>query len=76
MDFDASNLDARDSQTVVVTGRHATLDTLPQKILDTPQSINVVTAELLEEQAGNSLADALKNVPGITLNARCRRELR
>ena len=69
MDFDASNLDARDSQTVVVTGQHATLDTLPQKILDTPQSINVVTAELLEEQAGTSLADALKNVPGITLNA-------
>jgi catecholate siderophore receptor len=69
LDFDASNLDAKDSQTVVVTGQHTTLDTLPQKILDTPQSINVVSAELLNEQAGTSLADALKNVPGITLNA-------
>src|SRR5262249_44671393 len=56
-------------QTVVVTGQHATLDTLPQKILDTPQSINVVTSELLEQQVGASLTDALRNVPGITLNA-------
>ena len=69
MDFDATNLDGKDSQTVVVTGQHTTLDTLPQKILDTPQSINVVTSELLEQQGGSSLADALKNVPGITLNA-------
>ncbi|HEY4213909.1 MAG TPA: TonB-dependent receptor [Steroidobacteraceae bacterium] len=57
------------AQTVIVTGQRSTLDILPQKILDTPQSINVVTAKLLEQQGGGSLADALKNVPGVTLNA-------
>jgi catecholate siderophore receptor len=69
VDFDATNLESKDSQTVVVTGQHATLDTLPQKILDTPQSIDIVSKELLQKQAGTSLTDALRNVPGITLNA-------
>lgn len=54
---------------VVVTSQRSTLDTLPEKILDTPQSINVISPELLSQQAGTSLSDALKNVPGITLNA-------
>ena len=58
-----------DLSTVVVTGRQPSLDTLPRKILDTPQSVNVIGAQLLQEQSGASLSDALKNVPGITLNA-------
>jgi catecholate siderophore receptor len=71
VDFDAATANAGpvDSQTVVVTGRKATLDTLPQKILDTPQSINVVSSELMNQQASTSLQDALRSVPGITLNA-------
>ena len=56
-------------ETVVVTGRRTSLDTLPQKILDTPQSINVVPLEVIREQGVGNLQDALKNVPGITLNA-------
>ena len=56
-------------ETVVVTGRRASLDTLPQKILDTPQSINVVPLEVIRQQGVSNLQDALKNVPGITLNA-------
>ncbi len=56
-------------ETVVVTSRRATLDVLPEKILDTPQSINVVPAEVIRQQGVNNLQDALKNVPGITLNA-------
>jgi len=55
--------------TVVVTGRQPSLDVLPQKILDTPQSVNVIGEHLLQQQSGTSLSDALKNVPGITLNA-------
>src|SRR6202000_3044479 len=39
------------------------------KILDTPQSINVIPAGVIKEQGVSNLADALKNVPGITLNA-------
>jgi catecholate siderophore receptor len=56
-------------ETVVVTSRRATLDTIPEKILDLPQSVNVVPAEIIREQGVNNLQDALKNVPGITLNA-------
>jgi catecholate siderophore receptor len=56
-------------ETVVVTGMRPKLDLLPAKILDTPQSINVIPAEVIKAQGVNNLQDALKNVPGITLNA-------
>lgn len=56
-------------ETVVVTSRRTALDVLPVKILDAPQSINVVPAEVIRQQGVNNLQDALKNVPGITLNA-------
>ena len=38
-------------------------------MLNTPQSIDVVPAQVIKEQGVTSLQDALKNVPGITLNA-------
>lgn len=56
-------------ETVVVTDRRTGIDLLPTKILDTPQSINVVPAEVIKQQGLSNLQDALKNVPGITLNA-------
>ncbi|HVU22164.1 MAG TPA: TonB-dependent receptor [Rhizomicrobium sp.] len=59
----------KDLETVVVTGRRTELDLLPKKILDTPQSINVVPAEVIQQQGLNNLQEALRNVPGITLNA-------
>src|SRR4051812_17072493 len=67
----ASNDAAKDKpvETVVVTSRRASLDVVAEKILDVPQSINVVPAEVIRQQGGNSLQDALRNVPGITLNA-------
>ena len=57
------------SETVVVTGERSSLDVLTQKILNTPQSINVVPLDVIREQGLANLQDALKNVPGITLNA-------
>jgi catecholate siderophore receptor len=36
---------------------------------DTPQSITIVPQKLVEEQAGTTLRDALRNVPGITVAA-------
>ncbi len=60
---------ARTIETVVVTERRTGIDLLPAKILDTPQSINVVPAEVIRQQGLSNLQDALKNVPGITLNA-------
>ena len=56
-------------ETVVVSETRSNLDLLPQKILDAPQSINVVPAEVIRQQGVSTLADALRNVPGITLNA-------
>ncbi|HTT98372.1 MAG TPA: TonB-dependent siderophore receptor [Rhizomicrobium sp.] len=60
---------SKEIETVVVTGRKTDLDVLPKTILNTPQSINVVPAEVIQQQGVNNLQDALRNVPGITLNA-------
>ncbi|HWK55249.1 MAG TPA: TonB-dependent siderophore receptor [Hyphomicrobiales bacterium] len=38
-------------------------------ILDTPKSVSILPASLLEERGVNSLVDALKSVPGISFNA-------
>jgi catecholate siderophore receptor len=65
---DAAN-NSHSVETVVVTSQRSQLDLLPAKILDTPQSINVIPAEVIKAQGVSSLTDALKNVPGITLNA-------
>jgi catecholate siderophore receptor len=61
--------DAAPIETVVVTARHTSLDLLPGTILNTPQTINVVPAKVIQEQGVSNLEDALKNVPGITLNS-------
>jgi outer membrane receptor protein involved in Fe transport len=66
-DSDASK-DALDQ--VVVNGvRPLISDKLPGDLQNTPQSVTVVSAELMQAQAATRLEDALKNVPGITLNA-------
>ena len=56
-------------QQVVVTGQRPSLTTLTEPLQDTPQAINVVPAQVLQDEGVASLQDALKNVPGITLNA-------
>jgi catecholate siderophore receptor len=65
----ASSAGSKPIETVVVTSRRASLDVVPEKILNAPQSINVVPAEVIRQQGVSTLQDALKNVPGITLNA-------
>jgi catecholate siderophore receptor len=54
---------------VVVTARKPTIGALSEKIQNTAQTINVVPKEVLKEQGVTSLQEALKNVPGVTLNA-------
>ncbi len=62
--------DTTDLTEVVVTGVRPLLgDKIPLSIQDTPQSVDVVSPKLLREQAATRLQDALRNVPGITLNA-------
>jgi catecholate siderophore receptor len=53
---------------IVVTG-HPTVSDIPTSFQDTPQNVTVIPQLLLSEQAVNNVQDALKNVPGITLNA-------
>ena len=54
---------------VVVTARKPGVSVLPETIQNTAQSINVVTEQVIRDQQASSLQDALKNVPGITLNS-------
>jgi catecholate siderophore receptor len=55
---------------VVVSGLRPLLgDKLPLTVQNAPQSVNIVTDRLMREQGATRLEDALKNVPGITLNA-------
>ncbi len=60
---------AKDATTeVTITGR-PTLNAYATTLQNTPQNVNVIPQQVLTEQAVNSVQDALKNVPGITLNA-------
>jgi catecholate siderophore receptor len=61
---------------VVVTGSQKTynaqqsaLPKLPEPLLDTPQSITVVTRQLMDDQHTTTLRDALRNVAGISIAA-------
>ena len=65
----AANDQSRTLETVTVTDQRLTIGLLPEKLLDTPQTVNVIPAQVIKEQGVNNLQDALKNVPGITLNA-------
>jgi catecholate siderophore receptor len=57
-----------DLKEIVVTG-HPSISQLGTSLQDTAQNVTVVPQQVLTEQAVNNLQDALKNVPGITLNA-------
>ncbi len=54
---------------VVVTGQRPSLVVLTEKLKDTPQTVDIVTQQVLHEQGVTTLQEALKNVPGITLNS-------
>jgi catecholate siderophore receptor len=54
------------------TGYQATtpsLTRLPTPILDTPQTVNVVTQQVIQEQVSATVKDALRNVAGVTFRA-------
>jgi iron complex outermembrane receptor protein len=49
-----------------VATRSATASKTDTPIIETPQSISVISAERMDEQSVNNLADALRYTPGIT----------
>lgn len=56
---------------VDVTDKIAPLQSLrqTQAMVDTPQTISVVPRSVMEQQGANSLAEVLRNVPGLTMTA-------
>ncbi len=58
---------------VVVEGELLRRDARGEKftapLLDTPKSVTIVPARLIEEQNATNLVEALRNVPGVTFNA-------
>jgi catecholate siderophore receptor len=64
-----------DGRTIIVTGasdgyvasNSVTATKTDTPLLDTPQTINVVTREQLDDQAHHSLGDVLRYVPGTTV---------
>jgi outer membrane receptor for monomeric catechols len=47
----------------------SSLSKFPEPLKDTPQSITIVPQKIIEEQAGSTLRDALRNVTGIGVTA-------
>lgn len=57
-------VEVRDESRVVLSSTKYT-----EPLLDTPQTINVISKEVMEEQGATTLRDVLKNVPGLTIAA-------
>jgi catecholate siderophore receptor len=64
----------RDAEVIDVTGRSGRMrvdvsanSKFTRSLLDTPQTVQVVTQDMLREQGSLSLMDALRNTPGITM---------
>jgi catecholate siderophore receptor len=60
--------DKTDDANIVVTGSPS-IATFTATLQNTPQNVNTIPQKVLSDQAVNSVQDALRNVPGITLNA-------
>jgi catecholate siderophore receptor len=58
------SVEVRDEARVVVSSTKYT-----EPLLDTPQTITVISKEVIEEQGATTLRDVLKNVPGLTITA-------
>ena len=70
IDYDGDGDDDGKVSQVTIHGVRSLLDDkLPGDPLEVPQSLTVVSEKLMTEQGNTRLEDALKNVPGITLNS-------
>ena len=72
VDRDAVVLDlAGTAQFVEVTGRPRSVASpkFTEPLRDIPQTINVITSDVMEQQGATTLREALRNVPGITFQA-------
>jgi catecholate siderophore receptor len=65
------SLDIRTSEQLTVTGRTAVIESTKytEPLREIPQTIALIKREVIEEQGATTLSEALRNVPGITLQA-------
>ncbi len=71
-DSDSVTLDlAGTSEFVEVTGRPRAVASpkFTEALRDIPQTINVITSDVMEQQGATTLREVLRNVPGITFQA-------
>jgi catecholate siderophore receptor len=60
----AESVEVRDGSQPVVASPKFT-----QPMLDTPQTVTVISQEVMQEQGATTLRDVLRNVPGLTITA-------
>lgn len=60
----AESVEVRDDSTQPLSSPKYT-----EPLLDTPQTITVISKEVMEEQGATTLRDVLRNVPGLTITA-------
>jgi len=61
---DTQSVEVRDESRIFLSSPKYT-----QPILDTPQTITVISKAVMEEQGATTLRDVLRNVPGLTITA-------
>ena len=60
----AEQVEVRDDARLILSSPKYT-----QPLVDTPQTVTVISKEVIEEQGATTLRDVLKNVPGLTITA-------
>ncbi len=61
--------EANTSGTVGFRATQSGLSRVPTPLIDTPQTVNVVTEQVMRDQGARTMEDALRNVPGITFQS-------
>jgi catecholate siderophore receptor len=56
-------------QEILVTAQHLSLPMYSEPVLSIPQTVNIVSNELMTDQAVTSMRNALRNVSGISIGA-------
>lgn len=69
MAADVPDNDGDGDERITVTGVRSLINDKLGEVYDTPQSVTVINEKTIQDQAFTRLEDALKTVPGITLNA-------
>jgi catecholate siderophore receptor len=65
----AINVNAQREENVGYQGVRTTVGKSPQLLRDVPQSVTVVTEQLIQDRGADTLKEALRNVAGLTFNA-------